>query len=197
MQETRSHVLVGLVVVSVHAWAGVYLGGYFNGAPVAGVLRMGVKPITAYLIEQSRQMDVVPLPEVKLERPRYRAIDLTQVRFEDAEQGDVGDVVAMASAPRLTESCARACDSSRFAESAGLSAGQSVTVVLVIQVLQDGSTGSTEVIRSSGRAAIDAAAVQYALSLRWVPGTRNRQATSIRIRLPITLSYQRRAGMGE
>jgi TonB family protein len=158
---------------------------------------MGVKPITAYLIEQSPEMDAVPLPEVKLERPKYRAKDLTEIRFEDTDQGDVGSVVATASAPRLTESCARACDPSRFAESAGLSAGQSVTVVLVVQVQQDGSTGTTEVIRSSGNAAIDAAAVQYALTLRWVPGTRNRQATSIRIRLPITLSYQRRTDMGE
>jgi hypothetical protein len=103
--------------------------GYFNSAPVADVLRIGVKPITAYLIEQSREMDAASLPEVKLERPRYRSRDLTEIRFEDAEQGDVGGAVATVSASRLTESCARACDSSRFAEEAGLSAGQSLASV--------------------------------------------------------------------
>jgi TonB family protein len=142
----------------------------------------------AYVVEQSNDTDVVATPEVKLTTVKYNVGELTQVRFEDAEQGDVAGVVATASAPRLTETCAQVCDPVRFAEEAGLTPGQSVTVVLVIEVLADGSTGSTNIAMSSGNSATDAIAIQYARSLRWIPGTRNRQALSMRIRFPVTLA---------
>jgi TonB family protein len=133
-------------------------------------------------------LDVVPMPEVELVPVRYHPTELAQVRFEDAEQGDTAGVVATASAPRLTESCARLCDPTRFAAGAGLELGQAVTVVLVIEVLPDGSTGFSEVARSSGNSAADAAAIQYAQSLHWVPGTRDRRALPMRIRVPVTFA---------
>jgi len=175
-------------VLSAHVLAWIYFPGFIRDLPTTDLVRMGPPAIMAYVAEQSNDMDVVATPEVKLTTLRSNVAELTQVRFEDAEQGDVADVVATASAPRLTETCAQVCDPSRFVANAGLAPGQAVTIVLVIEVLADGSTGSTDVFKSSGNSAADAAAVQYARSLHWVPGTRDRQALSMRIRFPVTLA---------
>jgi TonB family protein len=187
VRGTKSSVLVGIAVASVHVLAGIYFVGPFQGVPRSDPVRAIASAIIASVIEQPNDMDVVPMPEVKLTPVRYDVSELTQVRFEDAEQGDVGGVVATASAPRLTETCAQVCDPSRFAASAGLTPGQTVTVVLVIEVKADGSTGSTDVAKTSGNSAADAAAIQYARSLHWIPGTKDRQALSMRIRFPVTL----------
>jgi TonB family protein len=154
----------------------------------ADVIRDEASATVAYVINQAVDMDVVPMPEVNLTTIRYDTTELAQVRFDDAEQGDTEGVVAVSSAPRLTQTCTQVCDPARFAASVGLVTGQTVTVVLVIEVLADGSTGSTDVLRSSGNSAVDAAAIEYAQSLHWVPGTRNHQALSMRIRFPVTFA---------
>jgi hypothetical protein len=188
MHGTKSSVLAGIAVSSVHVLAWIYFPCVIKGLPVSDVVRAGPPAIMAYVVEQSTDMDFVAVPEVKLAYVSLNVDELTQVRFDDAAQGDVTGVVATASAPRLTETCAQVCDPTQFAADAGLAPGQSVTVVLVIDVLADGSTGATDVAMTSGSSAADAIAIRYARSLRWIPGTRNRQALSMRIRFPVTLA---------
>jgi len=184
----KSNVFVLIAVSSVHLFAWIHFQGFSEGLPTSHVVQAEPPTMMTYVAEQSNDMDVVAMPEVKLGHIGLNTRELTQVRFEDAEQGDVAGVVATTSAPRLTETCAQVCDPVRFAEEAGLTPGQSVTVVLVIEVLADGSTGSTDIAMSSGNSATDATAIQYARSLRWIPGTRNHQALSVRIRFPVTLA---------
>jgi hypothetical protein len=142
----------------------------------------------AYVIEQRSDLDAIPIPEVKVVSIKNNVTGLTQVRFEDAEQGDISSVVAANSAPRLTETCLQACDLAPFASAAGLTPGQVVTVVLMVEVLADGSTGLTDLVNSSGNVAADGEAIRYARSLHWIPGTKDHRAVSMRIRFPITLT---------
>jgi TonB family protein len=179
--------LVGGVVVSVHIVAWLLLADPLRDDPKSvGASNATAAMIDYFILEQS-DLDVVPMPEAKLVPFKYNQSELTQVRFEDAEQGDIAGVVAAASAPRLTEACARVCDPARFSADLHLAAGQSATVVLVIEVRPDGSTGSSEISKSSGNSAADAAAIQYAQTLHWIPGTRDRRARSMRVRFPVTL----------
>lgn len=193
MAGIKSSVLVGIAVSSVHTLVWICFAGVFVGVPKHDGVSHEPAAIGTYVyvIEQTNDMDVVPMPEVKLTPPRYDVSVLTQVRFEDAEQGDISGVMATSSAPRLTETCAQACDPTPFASGAGLAPGQSVTVVLVIEVLMDGFTGSTDVAKGSGNSAADAAAIAYARTLHWVPGTKDHRALSTLIRLPVTLARAR------
>ena len=62
-----------------------------------------------------------------------------------------------------------------------------MTVVVSVQVDEKGGASSVDVTRSSGMATADAAAIDYALSLRWIPGTVDRNPQSMRVILPVTL----------
>jgi TonB family protein len=131
------------------------------------------------------EWDVVPVPDLQLRQVPVDSGTIQIVRFEDSEQGDISGVIAPESAPHLTGS--QLTDTAAFAKRAGLAPGHPATVVLNIEVLVDGSVGTVEVVRSYGDVAVDAAAVEYARSLRWVPGTFHLQARSVRIRFPVTL----------
>ncbi len=179
-------VLFGIVVVGVHMVAWLFLADPLRNDPKSVGTSNPTAAMTDYFIQEQSDLDVVPIPEVKLVPVKYNQSELTQVHFEDAEQGDIAGVVAAASAPRLTEACARVCDPARFSADLHLAAG-SATVVLLIEVRPDGSTGSSEVSKSSGNSAADAAAIRYARTLHWIPGTRDRRAQSMRVRFPVTL----------
>jgi hypothetical protein len=81
------------------------------------------------------------MPEIQLAPVFFSPGELTQVRFEDAAQGDTAGVVSTASYPQLTESCARICSPNRFADKAGLTGILPVTIVLVIELAPDGYIG--------------------------------------------------------
>jgi len=76
-----------------------------------------------------------------------------------------------------------------FARRAGLTAGQVAGVLLTVEVLPNGRTGTVEVLRGFGNAMVDAAAVAYARHLRWTPGTQNHHAQPMRINLPVVLVW--------
>jgi TonB family protein len=78
--------------------------------------------------------------------------------------------------------------SAAFARNAGVVPGHPATVVLAILISEEGRVNDAQVARSSGNAAVDAAAVRYALTLRWIPGTQNHQPQAMRITFPIILS---------
>jgi TonB family protein len=128
----------------------------------------------------------VPLPELHWVAPRVDSTAITAVSFADPDADVVKGVIAPASAPQLDP--AVTVDSIPYALRAGLRAGDAVTIVLGIEVLADGSTGQVAVQRDSGSPAVDAAAIEYARALRWIPATVQRRARAMRINFAVTLA---------
>jgi TonB family protein len=129
----------------------------------------------------------VEIPEAQFERPNVQLQTITQVQFESAGWGDTSEVVAPASAPQLSRF--QPVDPASFARRAGLTAGQVASVLLTVEVLPNGRTGTVEVLRGFGDPMVDAAAVAYARHLRWTPGTQNHHAQPMRINLPVALVW--------
>jgi TonB family protein len=106
------------------------------------------------------------------------------VNFEDSE--DASSVTGSASAPRLSR--LQTVSSEFYARKAGVAPGHPATVVLAILVSEEGWVNDVRVTRSCGNAAVDAAAVDYALTLRWTPGTENHRPQAMRVTFPVILS---------
>jgi|HubBroStandDraft_5_1064220.scaffolds.fasta_scaffold02101_2 TonB family protein len=136
------------------------------------------------VLEESRGLDTVPLPDIKLAMPSLETATLAVVNFADSE--DESAIVASASAPRLSR--VQTVSSAVFAHHAGVVPGHPATVVLAILISEEGRVNDARVVRSCGNAAVDAAAVDYALTLRWIPGTQNHQPQAMRITFPVILS---------
>lgn len=79
-------------------------------------------------------------------------------------------------------------DPAPYAQSAGLHAGQSAAVLLVIDVLSDGTTGDVSVKITGGTAVIDAAAIAYARALRWIPAVLDGKSVKSRTLFGVNLT---------
>jgi TonB family protein len=141
-------------------------------------------------IHQRHAVDIVPLPKVALFRPGIEGNQLRSISFGDRGSVLVNGIVASRSAPQLDPTVK--VDSAVFATRAGLSPGDAVTVVLSIEVLANGSTGNVEIVSGSGDSAVDAAAIDCARSLRWIPGTMDQEARTMRINYSLTLAIPAR-----
>jgi TonB family protein len=142
--------------------------------------------ISAFMVEiaDQRATDTVPLPDIKFLTPTVNTDTLVSVKFEDLE--DDTAVVGSASSPRLSR--VQMARPEFFARKVGVKLRQPATVVLAILVLADGRVGEVQVTRSSGRVDVDAAAMDYARALRWIPGTKEHQPQAMRISFPVILS---------
>jgi TonB family protein len=129
-------------------------------------------------------LDSLPLPDIKLAVPALETETLAIVNFDDSE--DESAVVGSTSAPRLSR--LQTVSPEVFARSAGVVPGHPATVVLALLISEDGRVNDVQVARSCGNAAVDAAAVDYALTLRWIPGTQDHQPRAMRITFPVILS---------
>jgi TonB family protein len=136
------------------------------------------------ILDESGGLDSLPLPDIKLAAPKLTTDALEVVNFDDSE--DESTVVGSASAPRLSR--LQTVSPEVFARNAGVVPGHPATVVLVILISEDGRVNDVRVARSCGNAAVDAAAVDYALTLRWIPGTQDHQPRAMRITFPVILS---------
>jgi TonB family protein len=152
---------------------------YANRQPDSAAMIMTV------VLDRDPDLDVVPMPEVHLDRIDVVADALTLLRFDDPEQGDISGVRGVASAPQLTAS-ARALLEARRAEGPQ---GYSLTVVLTIEVSAAGVVDSAVVARGCGNPSADAQALQFVRTLAWVPGTVDHHAQSVRIQFPVTLIW--------
>lgn len=72
-----------------------------------------------------------------------------------------------------------------YARRAGLQPGEGATVVLRVLVNSDGYATNVDVDVSSGSASVDAAAVEYALATRWLPGTEVGAPVATWVRWPV------------
>jgi TonB family protein len=159
-----------------------------RGGPPARKALEAPAEVSAYIVEDPDTRDTVPVPEVKLLQPRSALDSIRMVRFTSADWGDISGVIAPASAPQLSRF--QPVDPAVFARRAGLAEKQPASLVLTIEVLPDGRTGTVWMTRGSGNPAADEAAVAYARSLRWIPGTRDHHAEPMRVSLPITLVWK-------
>ena len=186
LERTPSRLLIAAAIVAAHV-AIVTLG--LHALLPTSVTRGDVGGeffATAQIIVQSQMWDKVPVPEVTLDSPVIEDSSLKVVQFDDSVDDELAGVIAPASAPRL--SAFQTVGVSAYARRARILPGRPVTVVLVISVREDGRAGSVDVSRSSGNSVIDAAAVDYALELQWIPGTRDHTPEVMRVTLPVTLS---------
>ena len=144
-------------------------------------------PTMVVFIAEQPTRDVEPIPEVALATPRTTLNAITMIQLESEDWGDISGVVAPCSAPTLSRF--QPVSAAAFARRAGLRQGQAASVVLTIEVLPDGTVGMIEVAKGFGDPAVDAAAVAFARSLRWIPGTRDHQAEAMHINVPVTLVW--------
>jgi len=178
-------VLIAALVVIVHV---IVLGflAHFETPRQHSRVNAPVFIASAQIIVQSPQWDKVPAPEVDLNDVPVDLNALKLVQFDDSDQDALSGIVGPASAPRLSRF--QSVDVQDFARRAGIAPQHPVTVVLSVQVGEDGGASEVNIVRSSGLAAADAAAIDYALALRWIPGTVDRNARAMRITLPVTLA---------
>jgi len=136
------------------------------------------------VMDQRATWDTSPLPDIKLATPKLDQESLVAVNFEDSE--DNAAVVGSASSPRLSR--VQLVTPELVAHKNGVALKKPETVVLAILVLEDGQVGDVQVSRSCGSADVDAAAIQYARALRWLPGTKEHRPQPMRISLPVIFS---------
>ena len=147
---------------------------------------------TVYLIAEPRAADAVSVPEVPMYTPAVDVPAPTEFRFEDSDVGTLPGIVGIWSAPRVDPSST--VDRAYYAQQAGLAAGQTEAVVLLVEVQADGSVGEVIVDASDGTAAMASAAIAYARALRWIPGSVQRRPCLMRIRYAVTfvgMTYDR------
>lgn len=142
-------------------------------------------PVPVRLINEDVDWDTVPLTDVQLARVPIEAETLHAIRFEFPEE-DLSEIIGSASAPRLSAS--QPMDTCLFARRAGLRGREARVVILIIEVRPDGSVGSIDLWRSDGSSIIDKAAIEFARSLHWIPGTRDHRPQAMRVDLPVTLA---------
>lgn len=132
------------------------------------------------------RMDDVPMPIVRLSSVSLALPTLIDVVFEDPDADTIPGIIAATSAPQPLRSAV--VEHSAYALRAGLTPGESVTIVLSVEVLADGSVGQVSVQSSSGNPSVDLEAIALARAVRWVPGTLHRHAISMRVQYSVTLS---------
>ena len=179
---SRSGFAIG--VLAAHVVAITWISG-----PITAAVRQsepGDLPITAFVVKSEPSVRKALIPEGAFEKPRPDLSAIQMAQFEAAEWGDISDVIATSSAPQLSRF--QPVDPSTFARRAGLAQGQSASLVLTVEVLPDGRVGTVEITRSTGDPKVDAAAVAYARLLRFIPGTREHRAETMRVSISVTLT---------
>jgi TonB family protein len=70
---------------------------------------------------------------------------------------------------------------------AQLAHGEVATVILLLQIAADGSVISAELVRSNGKEAANAAAMEYARATRWIPGLVDGEPRAMQASLTVIL----------
>lgn len=178
---------IALAVIGAHAAA----VGWLVGATTPDSEQRAADPeTTAYVLTLPERAvpASIPVPVVSLALPPPDLPTITDVKFEDPDAGPTPEVTADASAPRLT--ALQDVDGEVFARRAGLTSDVSITVVLSVEVLPDGSTGQVSVIAGSNNLRVDAQFAEYVRRLHWIPGSVHGRPTAMKIQFPVTLSVR-------
>jgi TonB family protein len=183
---SRRHLLLGGAVLVLHLLVLIA----FNPLSVRTQIQPGDSstPMVMTLISHApaHAAQTVPLPKLSLPAPKFDLNTLTAIAFQDPDWDVVPGVIGASSAPQLAPD--QWADPKLYAQRAGLSAGQSATVLLSLEIRTDGTVGQFSVLVSCGDSMIDQQAIRYALSLQWIPGSVRRHAHAMRVQFPVTLS---------
>ena len=182
-----SRVVSTAVVIGIHVLAFAVLSSLSLRAD-RGMAKMST-PMEAALVETlARNEDSwlpAPPPEIApgvIELPEPTLGDIS----EDANEGTAPTLSGMFIPPRPDSTTPSGL--SQFARQASLPAGKMVRVILRVEVLPDGSTGTVAIDTASGFPSADSAAVEYARTLRWVPASYGGEPTAMKVRLPVVFT---------
>jgi hypothetical protein len=186
MDTCSAKAAIAGAVLALHIAAlGGILRAEFESAP-AGAATSETVFATTQIIQQQQARDKLPLPDLQFITPTHSLTALQEIRFDDSIGEELAAVISPASAPQLAR--VQSVGSVSFARRAHLLPGHAVTIVLRVEVMEDGLVDAADVVRTSGDIAADAAAIDYALELRWIPGTINHKPKTMRVNLPVTLA---------
>lgn len=186
MRALPSKFTLAVPILAAHFAVLIGLNGAMTRYTFSDSTYREVSAIASFIIGGADSWDTVPLPEVAFEAPKVDATAPMLIQFEDPDETDLSGLVGSSSAPRLAR--IQPTNAAPFALRAGLTPDQVVTVVLIVEVLSDGTVGTVNISRGNGNAAVDAAAIEYVRALRWIPGTAEQRSQSMRISVPVTLS---------
>jgi TonB family protein len=178
----RALILTALIAVHAAILAGALLLRYRDMA--SGVEAITVA--TAHFVADNEARYQVPAPELTLKTVSLASTSLEEINFADSVQEELAEVTGPFSVPHLAR--VQSVEPETFARRARLPPGSTLTTLLRIEVTDDGSVSSADIVGTSGNAAADAAAIAYALELRWVPGTSNQIPKTMRVNFSVTLS---------
>ena len=145
--------------------------------------------IAQIIIQSSSNGDKVPAPLVNLESVPVDSVPPMSMQFDEVDDAQLTDDMGPASFPHLAR--IQSVDVGDVARRAGIVLDRPLTVVLSVQVNTEGAAIAIDILRSCGVDAADQAAIDYALLVRWVPGTVNREPRTMRVILPVTLDAAR------
>jgi len=152
---------------------------------IAGPTDISSQGLIAVFIEAPDAQPDIQLPSVELLTMRVDVSAPPPLRIEEQPVNTFSPQRPF-SAPRLNREWQ--VDILPYALKAGLAVGQRARVMLAVEVLPNGTTGSVVVERSGGSEIVDAAAIEYIRSCRWIPGSVQGQAAAMRIRHQVVLT---------
>ena len=171
-------------VLTLHA---VVLQGVFSPVSRNSPNSVAGIPVTqAEIIAAAETRYKIPAPELQLTTVPIDFPGLRQVEFDDSVQEELGEVIGPTSAPHVAR--VQSVDLATFVRRLKIPQGVALTVLLRVEVTEEGWADSVDVIRTSGNEAADAAAIEYAQELRWVPGTIARSPEKQRVVFSVTLA---------
>ena len=184
MDRRLGRMAIAMTVLALHA------------AALENVLRNGSRQLPrsveeipaaeAEIIESGEEPYKVPAADLQFITVPVEFPGILQVELDDSVQDELGEVVSPISAPHVAR--VQSVDLATFARRLKLPPGVALTILLRVQVTEDGWVDSADVIRTSGNEAADAAAIDYAQELRWVPGTINHSPKTQRVMFSVTLT---------
>jgi TonB family protein len=141
-------------------------------------------PLTIEFIESKRVEQDQPAPVAPTPVLSEAVIPLESVEIPLEEDAPTATAV-MNSAP--VPAAIQPLTADEFAAKFLLALTEEATVVILVEVLADGTVGTVTVDRSSGSALVDTVALEYARELKWIPGFANGEPVATRVRYGVHL----------
>lgn len=143
------------------------------------IIRFLQSPVTTEQVAQTE----MTLPDITMDDPPISA-PAPSIEIEQQASSQSG-ISAPFTAPRVQPGLL--ANQLPFKEHAPWSAGQRTRAVLIVDVAADGSATDVEVETGTGDPNVDAIAVAYAQTLRWIPATINGRPALVRTRLVVSM----------
>jgi TonB family protein len=135
-------------------------------------------PLSIKFVESAAVLEEQPAPVAPTPTLTEPALPLETIDIPLEAELPATAVMNSAPVPAATQPFT----ADEFAARASLSLTEEATVVVLVEVLADGTVGSVTVDRGSGDAQVDAVALGYVRWMRWIPGFTSGAAVAARVR---------------